>query len=315
MRCRGGLRCIQVFGLISLVGFLTAGCATLQGEQDPPALPAIEQANSAIQAAKQAGAEERFPEDYAALETRYLETRGVFYACKDDQALEMANALVADANALATRRVEVAPTNMAPTAQLAAIDEAFVNTPVEFDASGTSDPDTDELTYNWSFGDGTNIVTSTPITTHTYVQVGNYTARVRVEDGRGGIDEADTFVRIVSREQIRSDVLFEFDEATLRPGAEAVLSGIVEQLQANPSYQVELIGHTDATGPEEYNMGLSERRAKAVQAYLEEQGIEPQRITADWKGESAPEAPNDTKEGRAQNRRTEIIVNPQPVMQ
>lgn len=315
MRCRGGLRCIQAFGLISLVGFLAAGCAVLQGEQEPPALSAIGQADQAIEAAEQAGADERFPEEYEALEKRYLETRGVFYACADEQALEMANALVADANALATKRVEMAPANTAPGAQLFGPDEAYVDTPVEFDASGTSDPDMDELTYNWSFGDGTDAVTSTPITTHTYDQVGNYTARVTVEDGRGGTDTADTFIRIVSREEIRSDVLFEFDEATLRPGAESVLRNIVEQLQANPSYQVELIGHTDATGPEEYNMGLSERRAKAVQAYLEEQGIAPQRITVDWKGETAPVAPNDTKEGRAQNRRTEIIVNPLPAMQ
>ena len=315
MRCRGGLRCIQVLCLVSIAAFLSSGCAVLQGEQDPPALPAIAQANSAIEAAKQAGAAERFPEEYADLETRYLAARGTFYACQDDEALEMANALVADANALATRRVEVAPANMAPVARLVGPDEAYVNTPVEFDASGTSDADDDALTYSWNFGDETSTVTSTPVVTHTFEEVGNYTVRVMADDGRGGTDTANTFVRIVSQEVIRSDVLFDFDEATLKPEAASVLRGIVEQLQANPSYQVELVGHTDATGPADYNLGLSERRARAVQEYLVSQGIEPQRITADWKGESEPVAPNDTREGRAQNRRTEIRLNPMPAMQ
>lgn len=312
MRCQGGLRCIQVFGLISLVGFAT-GCAVLQGEQDPPALPAIEQANSAIQSAKQAGADERFPEEYAALEQRYLETRGVFYACQDDEALQMANALVADANALATKRVE-AP-NTCPEIVLTEVRQVFINDPVRFDASGTTDADGHRLTYTWRYGDGTEVTTDEPFGPHLFTEVGNYTVRLAVVDEAGCVVEEDIFVQVVSREQIRSDVLFDFDESILKPGAEAVLSGIVEQLQANPSYQVELVGHTDSTGPEEYNMGLSERRARAVQAHLEEQGIEPQRITVDWRGESEPVAPNDTKEGRAQNRRTDIFVNPLPAMQ
>jgi outer membrane protein OmpA-like peptidoglycan-associated protein len=287
----------------------------IQGEQDPPALPAIQKADSAIQAAKQAGADQRFPDEYAALETRYLETRGVFYACQENKALEMANALIADANALATKRVEMPPPAMPLMAKLVGPEQAFINTPVEFDASGTTAPNAETLTYHWDFGDGTTATTTTPTTTHTFAQVGNYTVRVTADDGHGGTNTADTFLRIVQREQIRSDVLFDFDQATLKPGAETVLQGTVDQLKSNPSYQVELVGHTDSTGPEAYNMALSERRAKAVQAYLAQQGIEPQRITADWKGESDPVAPNDTKEGRAQNRRTDIIVNPLPAMQ
>ena len=313
MRCQGGLRCIRVFGLISFLGLLAAGCSVLEGEQDPPAIPAIEQANSAIQSAKEAGANERFPEEYAALEHRYLETRGVFYACQEDEALAMANALVADANALATKRVELP--NQCPEIVLTEVREVFINDPVRFDASGTTDADGDKLTYTWQFGDGTEVTTDEPYGPHLYTDVGNYTVRLSVVDEAGCVVDDNIFVQVVSREQIRSDVLFDFDESTLRPGAETVLSGIVEQLQTNPSYQVELVGHTDSTGPEEYNMGLSERRAKSVQSYLEQQNIEPQRITVDWKGESDPVAPNDTKEGRAQNRRTDITVNPLPAMQ
>ena len=67
-------------------------------------------------------------------------------------------------------------------------------------------------------------------------------------------------------------------------------------------------GHTDSTGPEEYNLGLSQRRAGAVQDYLISQGISEDRLTMEGKGETEPLVSNDTREGRAQNRRIEFIV-------
>jgi OmpA-OmpF porin, OOP family len=71
---------------------------------------------------------------------------------------------------------------------------------------------------------------------------------------------------------------------------------------------VEVAGHTDSIGTEEYNQGLSERRAESVRAYLESKGISATRLTARGYGELQPIASNDTEEGRAQNRRSEMIV-------
>ena len=71
---------------------------------------------------------------------------------------------------------------------------------------------------------------------------------------------------------------------------------------------VEVAGHTDSTGPEAYNQGLSERRAKSVQDYLVSKGIRASRLTAKGYGESMPVASNDTEKGRAENRRVELIV-------
>ena len=71
---------------------------------------------------------------------------------------------------------------------------------------------------------------------------------------------------------------------------------------------LEIIGHTDSTGPEAYNQGLSERRAKSVQDYLVSKGIRASRLTAKGYGESMPVASNDTEAGRAENRRVELIV-------
>ncbi|MEE8303120.1 MAG: OmpA family protein [Candidatus Tectomicrobia bacterium] len=307
--------------MYSLAGLLVTGCASVFQPKDPPALSALSQANGAISAAKQAGAADRFPEDFVELEKRYLTARGTFYSCKEDTALEMANALVADANALATKRVASPPPpppppNQVPVARLQSPSQGYINTMLQFDASRSTDADGDPLTYNWDFGDGTTArTTTTSASTHQFAKVGNYTVRVTVDDGRGGTDTANTFIQVVSRQVIRSDVLFDHDQATLKSTAEAALTGIVQQMQQNIGYQAELVGHTDSTGSETYNMGLSQRRAEAVRDFLVSRGIARERITVEWKGESEPVASNDTRQGRAQNRRTDITLNPMPALQ
>jgi len=74
----------------------------------------------------------------------------------------------------------------------------------------------------------------------------------------------------------------------------------------NPTLRVLLEGHTDSIGAEAYNQGLSERRAKAVMQYLIKGGVDSARLSTVGYGESRPIAPNNTKEGRAKNRRVEL---------
>jgi OOP family OmpA-OmpF porin len=78
--------------------------------------------------------------------------------------------------------------------------------------------------------------------------------------------------------------------------------------QKNPGLRVEVQGFTDSIGTEEYNQGLSERRADAVRNYLVERGVDPKIISSKGYGESNPVASNDTKEGRALNRRVEFAA-------
>jgi outer membrane protein OmpA-like peptidoglycan-associated protein len=73
---------------------------------------------------------------------------------------------------------------------------------------------------------------------------------------------------------------------------------------------IDINGHTDSTGAESYNQTLSEARASSVARYLESQKVVPQRIITRGMGESQPIADNDTREGRALNRRVEIILTP-----
>ena len=90
--------------------------------------------------------------------------------------------------------------------------------------------------------------------------------------------------------------------------AKAILDKAAGLLKSHERVVVEVAGHTDSVGSEEYNQKLSERRAIAVKDYLESKGITATRLSAVGYGEAQPVASNDTDEGRAQNRRVEIVM-------
>lgn len=102
---------------------------------------------------------------------------------------------------------------------------------------------------------------------------------------------------------------FPTDEDALSPEAEARLAELVQRLKAeNRNVYLEIQGHTDATGDEDYNQRLGQARAEAVRRYLSRDGIALNRMATISYGEEAPVAPNNTPEGRAQNRRVAIVV-------
>ena len=104
-------------------------------------------------------------------------------------------------------------------------------------------------------------------------------------------------------------VNFDFDRDELRPDAVAILNEAVSILQKYPQLRVEVAGHTDSIGTEEYNQGLSERRARVVYDFLTSNGIDASRLVGpNGFGELRPIDTNDTREGRARNRRTELNV-------
>ncbi len=104
-------------------------------------------------------------------------------------------------------------------------------------------------------------------------------------------------------------VKFPTDVHALSPEAEARLNEFAERLKTeNRNVYLEIQGHTDATGPESYNDRLGGERAEAVRKYLAKQGVALNRMATISYGEEEPVAPNDTPEGRAQNRRVAIVV-------
>lgn len=106
-----------------------------------------------------------------------------------------------------------------------------------------------------------------------------------------------------------SDVLFDFDQASLKPGAKEKLAKVSGILLAYPTLHVNVEGHTDSIGTDEYNLGLSQRRADAVRDYLTSNSINPANVQSIGLGKAGPVASNDTGPGRQQNRRVEMVVS------
>lgn len=102
---------------------------------------------------------------------------------------------------------------------------------------------------------------------------------------------------------IVNNILFDFDEATLKPVGKAEIDKLVREMQKYIKDTLVCIGHTDDAGSPEYNMALGEKRAMAVKNYMVESGIAEERIAIRSMGESQPAVPNDSRPNRARNRR------------
>ncbi len=105
-------------------------------------------------------------------------------------------------------------------------------------------------------------------------------------------------------------ILFAIDSAAVMPSLMNDLYAVADNLNRYPNSRVEVIGHTDNTGSAAYNMDLSQRRAMSVATVLRNGGVSAARVVAYGRGEDQPVASNLTPEGRAQNRRVEIIIRP-----
>ncbi len=108
--------------------------------------------------------------------------------------------------------------------------------------------------------------------------------------------------------EFSSKVLFAYDKSNLSDEAKTSLNKLVTVLNNYPDTDIELQGHTDSKGSEEYNQALSERRANSVSSYLVGKGINNSRLTIKGFGETIPKYSNDTADGRTQNRRVEFLI-------
>lgn len=106
------------------------------------------------------------------------------------------------------------------------------------------------------------------------------------------------------------DILFATDSASLRPDLTQDLRAVAQSLLNYPNSTVQVIGHTDNVGAAAYNQDLSQRRAGSVAAVLRDYGVPSGRIVSFGRGEDQPVADNLTPQGRAQNRRVEIVIRP-----
>lgn len=136
-------------------------------------------------------------------------------------------------------------------------------------------------------------------------------AQKRANEALRSLDELAQVKEEAQRTVITLDgaVLFETGKTTLLPIARDKLRTVAKTLQdVDPESRIVVVGHTDSRGSDEHNLELSRARAEAVSTFLGQNGLDPSHITSEGRGEAEPVASNDSPEGRANNRRVEIIV-------
>ncbi len=121
-------------------------------------------------------------------------------------------------------------------------------------------------------------------------------------------DDIGEALKTDGRVVISGGILFESDSDKLAPSAADVVKRVAEMMKANADLNVAVVGHTDSRGDFKYNRQLSERRAQAMVDALVKDGVAATRLAAVGFGPLSPVAPNDTPEGRAQNRRVELVL-------
>lgn len=147
-------------------------------------------------------------------------------------------------------------------------------------------------------------------------------ARADAADARQESDDAQAQLALLNaRESERGwvvtlgDVLFDTGKANLKSSTSQHLTNLAAFLGKYPQRGAIIEGYTDSVGTEEYNLGLSERRADSVSNFLQAQGVQSSRLSSQGKGESFPVANNESASGRQQNRRVEVIITNAPQAQ
>jgi OOP family OmpA-OmpF porin len=111
---------------------------------------------------------------------------------------------------------------------------------------------------------------------------------------------------------ITEKIQFDYNKATIKPESHGLLDELVSVIKENPHIKkLSIEGHTDADGTYNYNLKLSDDRSKAVMKYFTDHGVDPGRLDSRGFGESKAIAPNDTDEGKEQNRRVEFMITEQ----
>lgn len=176
-----------------------------------------------------------------------------------------------------------------------------------------TDPDGDPLSYKWTSPQGTLASPNAQQSLWTAPKTpGRYPVTVAVADNRGGIGTGTLTTEIevvpVPRPDIKFEpILFDFDRSTLRPDAIKILDAAIKTLEANPELMLTIEGHTGSLGSDEYNKGLSQRRAQSVYDYLVKHKIDKSRLTMQTFGESNPDHDNSVEPTRKLNRRVELV--------
>ncbi|MEZ9743344.1 OmpA family protein [Vibrio splendidus] len=178
----------------------------------------------------------------------------------------------------------------------------------DFDDNYVQDLNSNLLSVGVSYNFGTGNTTASAATATASAVAVTQAPSEPITEPAVVVEEKTAVVVTKAQTESYSQEMFATNSTELSTDGKIALMPLVEVLKAHPQSSVDVVGHTDSTGAAEYNLMISKKRAAAVAAYIEEQGIEADRITASGEGEENPIASNATAEGRAQNRRVDATI-------
>jgi len=296
------MRKIGLIGMLLMVLAVAfvVGCASY-----PYPLQEFKDADMAIKEAEKVGAPQVSPADVEEAKAEVKVAYDIYRACRNDEAIKH----LMKAIELANKRMM----GQGPVAVISGPENVAVGEVAAYSGEKSYDPDNQPLTYIWDFGDRGTAQGATA--SHSWENTGVFAVKLIVTDPDGKADTAEMMVNVGPKAAekkyitLSNTVLFDFDKSIVKPKAEAILSDIAKTLKDDPELKALLEGHTCNIGTDAYNMGLSKKRAYAVEKYLAKKGVDASAMTVKWYGESKPIADNKTKAGRMQNRRTEIHLS------
>jgi outer membrane protein OmpA-like peptidoglycan-associated protein len=267
-------------------------------------------AEDAVAAARSAGKDRECPDEFKAVEKLSNDAYTTYLACHTKEAIAMAVDAKARAAALCPRpRVEVAPAPApppkppapAPTISLSASPTSVEHGKCSMLTWSTTDAKTNKFDKGLGAvgAKGSQEVCPDQTTTYTLTST-----------GEGGTQTQTVTVTVTPRvvDRVTIHVNFDFNKSTIKKSEDAELQKAVDFLKKNKDYKISLVGYTDSIGSDKYNQKLSERRANSVKEYLVAHGANARKIEASGRGKADPIASNDTEQGRAQNRRVELLA-------
>jgi outer membrane protein OmpA-like peptidoglycan-associated protein len=287
-----------LLGIICVLGVLT-GCITAE----------VKSASGALEQARAAGKDKECPDEFQEAEALVRRAEELCQSCKREEANGLANQAMAKISGLCPAKPAPAPApKPAPPPAAAAPSISLSAVPPSVTEGGCA-------SLNWTAANATSVtiepgVGSVDTSGSKQVCPSSTTRYTVTATGPGGTRSDSATVNVAAKpkptETLTVHVNFDTNKSVIRPSDMAELNKLEAFVRKYQACRFEVNGYTDSTGPEDFNQGLSERRADAVKAYIISKGGAADRVTAAGHGESNPVGDNATAKGRFENRRAEV---------
>jgi OmpA-OmpF porin, OOP family len=292
---------LAVMTLVTLTLFVGCGGKVYAPREGSPIMyyhAELPEAAQAVESAQKAGKDKACPDEFQAAKNLMEDAYRTYWACRTQEAIEMAKKATAMAKALCPQ-----PAACTLTASPTEIQKGQSST-LTFATSGM---------VKSAKLDGKEVAVTGATKTVNPASTTTYTGEC---SGVGGTQTASATVTVTAPppapkvlDKMTLRINFDFDKSVIREVDEAELKKAVVFVKKYPDANVKIEGHTDSMGTEQYNQKLSEQRAEAVQNYLIQKGAAQRaNISTVGYGELKPLADNKTDEGRAENRRVDILI-------